>query len=162
MLAMGYAPFSWISQLECYRLFGFRYRLSRHSNNAVATRAELPALVVKIRRREYQRASGSDQSAQHLETVAEYGADKVDVQLRGARSPAEGAKMTHESDGEIEYSRHNRSIHGVGAESTAVLRLHRIDVQSDDFRRRQIDPDAHESHARVLVPSSCKCGTLGL
>ncbi len=101
--------------LERYPLFGFRRRLSRYSDNAVTPGAELPTLIVKIRRCEYQRASGSDESPQHVETVAEYGPDKVDVQLRRAGSPADGAKMPHESNREIERSRYHRSIHGVGA-----------------------------------------------
>ena len=49
-------------ELECYPLFCFRRRLSRYSENAVTTGAELSTLVVKIRGRKYQRASSSDQS----------------------------------------------------------------------------------------------------
>ncbi len=86
----------------------------------------------------------------------------MDVQLHSAGSLVEGAEMTHESDGQIEHSRHDRSIHGVGAKSTAVMRLHRIDVHAYDFRRRQIDPDAHVLHGWVFIPSSCKCGTLSV
>ncbi len=48
--------------LECYPLFGFRRWLSRYSDNAITTGAELSTLIVKIRRRKYQRAAGSDQS----------------------------------------------------------------------------------------------------
>ncbi len=48
-------------ELECYPLFGFCRRLSRYSDNDVTTGAELPTLIVKIRRCEYQRPAGSDQ-----------------------------------------------------------------------------------------------------
>ncbi len=48
-------------ELECYPLFGFRRRLSRHSDDAVTPGVELPTLVVKIRRYEYQRPAGSDE-----------------------------------------------------------------------------------------------------
>jgi hypothetical protein len=48
-------------ELERYPLFGVRRRLSHDSDDAITPGAELPTLVVKIRRREYQRASGSDQ-----------------------------------------------------------------------------------------------------
>ncbi len=59
-------------------------------------------------------------------------------------------------------TRYDRSIHGVGAESTAVMRLHRIDVHAYDIRCRQIDTDAHVLHAWMRIPSRCECGTLGV
>ena len=83
------------------------------------------------------------------------------VQLRSAGSLAEGAEMAHEPYGQIEHARHNRSVHGVGAKSTAVMRLNRIDVHANDVRRRQIDLDTHVSHAWMLVPLSLERGTIG-
>ena len=119
--------------LERDLLFVLRHRLLCHRHNTVTSATELPPLVVKIRRCKYQRASGSDQSPEHLKTIAEYRANKVDVQLRGAGSPVKVAKTPHKSNGQIEHSRHDSSIHGVGAQSTAVMRLHRIDVHAYDL-----------------------------
>ncbi len=84
------------------------------------------------------------------------------MELRGTSSPADRAKMSHESYSEIEGSRYDRSIHGVGTKSTAMMRPDWIDVHTHDFRRRQIEADAHVLHAWMLVPSSREGRPLGI
>ena len=87
----------------------------------------------------------------------------VDNQGRGESfSPTERTEMSHKPDGQIEHSRNDRSIDGVGAEPAAVVRFYRVDVETHDVGRRQIDLDAHVPQTMMPVPPSRERGTLSV